>query len=270
MLGSSLLGAGSVRASGALLSVAAAHRALPPHAGIASWATAAEKNGVDFVGSFVRVQDMPATRLPEITLAGRSNVGKSSALNTLAGRTKKKIAVVSKTPGRTRMINLFRVGKACTITDLPGYGYAKVSKEMQDDWRKQIEGYLRRRSELRLAILFVDAQRDPQEADAQLLDFLEAEQVETLGAANPSFPHTVAHPRLPASGCRADRANRDRPQSSQPRLTSLPSSRCKQASTRCGRASPCHPTSRLRSRVRRERGSERCGTRSRRCAVGHP
>lgn len=158
-------------------------RCLPPRASIASWARSAERDGVTFVGSYVRVQDMPSLRLPEITLAGRSNVGKSSALNTLAGRTKKKIAVVSKTPGRTRMINLFRVGNTCTITDLPGYGFAKVSKEMQNDWRKQIEAYLRRREELQLAVLFVDSQRDPQEADAQLLDFLEVNQMNTLVVA---------------------------------------------------------------------------------------
>ena len=181
-------------------------------ASIASWASAAEKDGVTFVGSYTRVQDMPSLRLPEITLAGRSNVGKSSALNTLAGRTKKKIAVVSKTPGRTRMINLFRIGNVCTITDLPGYGFAKVSREMQDDWRKQIEQYLRRREELRLAVLFVDAQRDPQEADAQLLDFLESEGMSTLGES-PSAVHEIPalggadrclclRPRLPSCGSR--------------------------------------------------------------------
>ena len=149
---------------------------------------------------------MPALRLPEVTLVGRSNVGKSSALNTLAGRTKKKIAVVSKTPGRTRLINLFRVGDVCTMTDLPGYGFAKVSREMQDDWRKQIEGYLRRREELKLAVLFVDAQRDPQESDAQLLDFLEAEGTNTLGEPASHELATLPaclHARLNLADCTA-------------------------------------------------------------------
>jgi len=150
-----------------------------------SFGRAAEREGVSFLGGFTRVQDMPFTRLPEITLVGRSNVGKSSALNTLAGR-RKKIAVVSKTPGRTRMIDLFQVGSACTVTDLPGYGFAKVSKELQDEWRKQIEGYLRNREALRLAVLFVDAQREPQPADAQLLDFLEYEGMSTLVVATKS------------------------------------------------------------------------------------
>ena len=140
-----------------------------------SWETAAQKHGVEFVGSYSRPIDMPVfPGLPEFTLAGRSNVGKSSALNTLVGG-RKKLAVVSKTPGRTRSINLFKVGKVCTITDLPGYGFAKVSQDMQDDWKRQITTYLRKREALQLAVLFVDAQRDPQELDAQLLDFLEDE-----------------------------------------------------------------------------------------------
>ena len=146
----------------------------------ASWRAAADKEGIQYVGSYTRPGEMPNTgRLPEITLAGRSNVGKSSALNMLSGR-RKKVAVVSKTPGRTRTINLFRVGAACTITDLPGYGYAKVSDDMQKAWQKSIEAYLKRREQLRLAVLFVDTQRDPQEADAQLLDFLEEYNVRTL------------------------------------------------------------------------------------------
>ena len=151
---------------------------------VASFQVTADKVGIDFVGSYKAPQDMPAAngKVPEICLAGRSNVGKSSALNCLSGR-KKKIAVVSKTPGRTRMINLFRVGKACTVVDLPGYGFAKVSVQMQEQWRSQITSYLRRRTSLKLAVLFVDAQRDPMEQDAQLLDFLEQTELPTLVVA---------------------------------------------------------------------------------------
>ena len=96
-----------------------------------SWLTLMDKGTCEHVGSFVSVKEMPNLgKLPEIALAGRSNVGKSSALNALVGG-RKKMAVVSKTPGRTRVINLFKAGKACVFADLPGYGYAKVSREMQ-------------------------------------------------------------------------------------------------------------------------------------------
>lgn len=161
-----------------------------------SWQNVAEKDGMEFVGSFTRPQEMPRTLVPEITLAGRSNVGKSSALNALSCR-RKKLAVVSKTPGRTRLINLFRVGTACTITDLPGYGFAKVSRDLQDAWQKQITAYLKRREQLRLAIVFVDAQREPQEADAQLLDFMEAQDMRTLVVATKS--DKLSGPALKAS-----------------------------------------------------------------------
>ncbi len=149
---------------------------------VASWQKEAETAGLEFVGSFKRPADMPSLRLPEVTLCGRSNVGKSSALNALSGR-KKKVAIVSKTPGRTRLLNLFRAGKACAITDLPGYGFAKVSDELQAEWRTSIESYLTGREELRLAILFVDVRREPQQTDAQLLDFLEANELATLVVA---------------------------------------------------------------------------------------
>jgi GTP-binding protein len=153
-----------------------------PTASITSWQREAESKGVEFVGGYVTPKDMPRLTVPEFTLVGRSNVGKSSALNALSFR-KKKIAVVSKTPGRTRMINLFKVGKSCAITDLPGYGFAKVSKDLQDDWKKQITAYLRKRENLKLAVMFVDSQIDPRPQDAQLLDFLEAEEIPTLVVA---------------------------------------------------------------------------------------
>ena len=119
-----------------------------------SWQKRADERGMDFVGAFATVKDMPLLRLPEIALAGRSNVGKSSALNSLSQR-KKKLAVTSKTPGRTRTINLYNVAKTCSITDLPGYGFARVSEEMQQEWRKSIKQYLTRREDLALAVVLV-------------------------------------------------------------------------------------------------------------------
>ena len=135
------------------------------------WQRRVEEKGIEFIKGFEDTRGMPELRLPEFALLGRSNVGKSSALNALSGR-RKKIAVSSKTPGRTRLINLYQVQKTCCIADLPGYGFAKVSQDMQQAWRKSIQQYLTKRDDLKLAVLLVDAQRDPQELDAQLLDFL--------------------------------------------------------------------------------------------------
>ena len=99
--------------------------------------------------------DLPPTKLPEIAFAGRSNVGKSSLLNALTNR--KTLARVSNTPGRTREINLFDLGGKLTLADLPGYGFARVSKAMSADWRRLIESYLRGRPQLRRVCLLIDA-----------------------------------------------------------------------------------------------------------------
>eukprot|EP00965_Chrysotila_dentata_P244854 6206210-Pleurochrysis_carterae.AAC.3 len=147
-----------------------------------SWLKEAEKNGMEFVNSFTDPSKMPKFRVPEVTIAGRSNVGKSSALNALTGR-RKKLARVSKTPGRTRLVNLFKLGNVCTITDLPGYGFAKVSEDMMDDWRKWITRYLLNREQLRLAVVLVDSQLDAQALDAQLLDFLQDKDIPAVVVA---------------------------------------------------------------------------------------
>lgn len=121
---------------------------------------------VQFLGSFDHT-DMPAGDLPEVAFAGRSNVGKSSALNTLLKR--KKAARVSGRPGRTQRINLFRVGDACVFADLPGYGFARVPDAVRDAWKPMIEGYLGTRETLKLVVVLVDARRDPQELDIELV-----------------------------------------------------------------------------------------------------
>ena len=112
----------------------------------------------------------PATELPEIAFAGRSNVGKSSLLNRLVRR--KAFARVSRTPGRTREINFFKVNDQFILTDLPGYGYARISKEKKADWKPLIEGYLRLTPALSGVVLLLDIRREPSEDDVAMLDYL--------------------------------------------------------------------------------------------------
>jgi GTP-binding protein len=108
--------------------------------------------------------------LPEIAFGGRSNVGKSSLLNRLIHR--KKFARVSNTPGRTREINFFKVNDSFVLVDLPGYGYARISKEKRAEWRPLIEGYLRRSTQLRGIVQLLDVRHDPTADDRAMLDFL--------------------------------------------------------------------------------------------------
>lgn len=123
------------------------------------------------------VNQFPAPALPEVAFLGRSNVGKSSVINSLVGT---KIAKTSSTPGRTRSINFFEVrwpGKPqpeLVFTDLPGYGYAKVPREVSSQWSAFVEPYLRGRSCLALCLALVDLNVPPQESDKQLLEFLQA------------------------------------------------------------------------------------------------
>ena len=123
-----------------------------------------------FLGSF-EGDDLPDVGLPEVAFAGRSNVGKSSALNTLLRS--KKAARVSGRPGRTQRINLFKVGSACVFADLPGYGFARVPDAVRAGWKPMIENYLGGRESLRLVVLLIDARREPQELDLDLVDGLE-------------------------------------------------------------------------------------------------
>ena len=118
--------------------------------------------------------------LPEVAFAGRSNVGKSSLLNRLIRR--KAFARVSRTPGRTREINFFEVNARFVLVDLPGYGYARISKERRAEWRPLIEGYLRRSTNLRGVVQLIDVRRDPTDDDLQLLDFLSEIGVPTIVA----------------------------------------------------------------------------------------
>src|SRR5690349_7680569 len=122
----------------------------------------------------------PEARWPEVAFAGRSNVGKSSLLNKLVRR--KRFARVSNTPGRTREVNFFKVNDQFILVDLPGYGYARISKERRAEWRPLIEGYLRTSVQLRGIVQLLDARHDPTPDDARMLDFLSEVGVPTLVA----------------------------------------------------------------------------------------
>jgi GTP-binding protein len=120
---------------------------------------------------------------PEIAFLGRSNVGKSSLLNALVGR--RALARTSSTPGKTRLLNWFRVvrgGREVWLVDLPGYGYAKVAKSERAEWKRWIEAYLGQRRTLRLAVLLQDLRRDPGEDERLLLEWLAERGVPALVA----------------------------------------------------------------------------------------
>lgn len=127
--------------------------------------------------SAIDASHFPAPALPEVAFLGRSNVGKSSVINSLLGS---KIAKTSSTPGRTRSINFFEVrwpGKPqpeLIFTDLPGYGYARLSREVSQQWPNFVDPYLKERSTLALCLALVDVNVPPQESDQQLLEFLSA------------------------------------------------------------------------------------------------
>ncbi len=124
----------------------------------------------EFLKSAFAASHWPDERLPEIAFLGRSNVGKSSLLNSLLKR--KGLARTSNTPGRTQSINFFRVNNAFFFVDLPGYGYAKVSKTMRAGWGKMAEEYLAEREELVLSVQLVDARHEPSALDRELNDWL--------------------------------------------------------------------------------------------------
>ncbi len=125
----------------------------------------------EFVLSAKEPAHYPPAVLPEIAFAGRSNVGKSSLINTLVKR--KGLARTSNTPGRTQEINFFTVNNRFAFIDLPGYGYAKVPETIRRNWGPMVETYLRDRQTLRLVVLILDIRRDPSDEDHQLIEWLQ-------------------------------------------------------------------------------------------------
>ncbi|MBK6765885.1 MAG: YihA family ribosome biogenesis GTP-binding protein [bacterium] len=121
--------------------------------------------------SCTELAQAPKPALPEIAFVGRSNVGKSSLINSLLSR--KGLALASATPGKTRLLNYFRIGeKLCYFVDLPGYGYAKVAKTLQEEWAGFLEDYLADSKHLRLVVLIADARRGLTELDMQMIQAL--------------------------------------------------------------------------------------------------
>lgn len=129
----------------------------------------------EFFRSFSNVGDIPSENRAQIAFAGRSNVGKSSLLNRLAGQ--RKLAKTSRTPGRTRLINFFLVGNKFYFVDLPGYGYAKASKKEKAGWSALVESYFQSRENLKGLILLLDCRHEPTRDDLIMIEWLEANDI---------------------------------------------------------------------------------------------
>jgi GTP-binding protein len=127
---------------------------------------------VEYAGTIAAPGGASPGDLPQVAFSGRSNVGKSSLINTLLRRHRSKIAHVSATPGKTRALNFFRVNDAFFLVDLPGYGYAKVPRSVSDAWSKLIEWYLGESGAVRGVVHLVDARREPTEHDIRMVAYL--------------------------------------------------------------------------------------------------
>jgi GTP-binding protein len=127
-------------------------------------------NQVELVISAVRPEQYPGDILPEFALAGRSNVGKSSFINKMIGR--KSMARISSKPGKTQTLNFYKIEETLYYVDVPGYGFAKVSKTEREAWGKMIETYITSREQLRAVVLIVDLRHAPTNDDVMMYDFL--------------------------------------------------------------------------------------------------
>ncbi|MCI8455869.1 MAG: YihA family ribosome biogenesis GTP-binding protein [Mammaliicoccus sciuri] len=135
-------------------------------------------NNVDIINSAVDPKQYPETGLPEIALSGRSNVGKSTFINTLISR--KKVARTSSKPGKTQTLNFFNIDEQLIFVDVPGYGYAKVSKKQREQFGKMIEQYLTTREALRCVIQLVDIRHKPTQDDVLMYNYLKHFEIPTI------------------------------------------------------------------------------------------
>jgi len=151
-----------------------------------------------FVVSAATARDLPRDRVAEIALVGRSNVGKSSLINALV---RQRVARTSGAPGKTRLANVYRIRRGTEppfyLVDLPGYGYARISKEKKSEWRPMIAAYLKRTSQLRGIVLLLDTRREPTDDDRAMLDFLAEVEVPTIVALTKTdrLSKSAAHAR---------------------------------------------------------------------------
>jgi GTP-binding protein len=126
-------------------------------------------HSAQFVGSAAKLNDCPSDSVAEVAFAGRSNAGKSSAINTLTGQGS--LARTSKTPGRTQLINFFALSTGHYLVDLPGYGYAKVAQQTKNKWQFELEQYLRKREALAGLVLLSDSRHPLKEFDRMMIDW---------------------------------------------------------------------------------------------------
>jgi GTP-binding protein len=125
----------------------------------------------EFIKSAAKPEQFPLLKLPEMAFAGRSNVGKSSLINSIV--MKKKLALISSTPGKTKTINFFNVENKWAFADLPGFGYASVAKELRDEWKLLNFAYLEKRDNLKLIATLIDSRHDPTTTDIGMIEWYE-------------------------------------------------------------------------------------------------
>ncbi|MBN2223281.1 MAG: YihA family ribosome biogenesis GTP-binding protein [Deltaproteobacteria bacterium] len=135
----------------------------------------------EFIKSASSVSDYPRSLLPQVAFAGRSNVGKSSLINCLVER--KDLAKTSSVPGKTRAINFFSVNDSIVFVDLPGYGYARVSKEIRQTWRPMVEGFFTSSPTIRIAVIIIDIRRGPEVEELNLASWLSVHSIPVLFVA---------------------------------------------------------------------------------------